>query len=72
MLKTLLTAGFPKYGCSVNLAKSLVNFDVTIKYQKVPRLQGSKYFPFCGNAIDTDTLDILKDSQRIEGSSFLL
>src|ERR1700726_3588656 len=29
-----LIAGFPEYGCSVNMTKSLVNFDVTIDTTK--------------------------------------
>ena len=63
-----LILGHPEYGCSVNMAKSLTNFDVTINAQKVPRLQGSKYFPFCGNMIDIETLDVIKDLTRMEGS----
>jgi telomerase reverse transcriptase len=53
------------------MAKSLTNFDVTINGQKVPRLQGSKLFPFCGNMIDVETLDVIKDSTRMEGSCIL-
>lgn len=64
-----LIKGHPEYGCSVNMAKSLANFDVTINGQKVPRLQRSKLFPFCGNMIDVETLDIIKDFTRMEGFS---
>lgn len=53
------------------MTKSLVNFDLTIDAQRVPRLQGSKYFPFCGNMIDTTTLDVVKDFTRMEGASIL-
>ena len=66
-----LTLGNPEYGCSVNMDKSLTNFDVSINSQKAPRLQGSKYFPFCGNLIDVDTLDVLKDFTRLEGTCTL-
>lgn len=62
-----LTKGHPEYGCSVNMTKSLTNFDVIINRQKVPRLQGSKWFPFCGNMIDIETLDVIKDTNRMEG-----
>ena len=61
--------GFPEYGCSVNMTKSLVNFDVTIDGMKTPRLQGSKYFPFCGAMINVETLDVIKDSTRMEYTS---
>src|SRR5437762_5401961 len=67
--RTILIAGFPEYGCSVNMAKSLVNFDVTINATKTPRLQGSKYFPFCGAMIDVETLDVIKDYTRMENTS---
>lgn len=50
------------------MAKSLTNFDVTINAEKVPRLQGSTYFPFCGNLIDTDTLDVFRDFTRLDGT----
>lgn len=63
-----LIQGHPEYGCSVNAGKSLTNFDVTINSRKVPRLSGSKYFPFCGNGIDVETLDVIKDFTRMEGS----
>jgi hypothetical protein len=71
-LRDFLTKGHPEYGCSVNMSKSLTNFDITISGQKVPRLQGSRWFPFCGNAIDIETLDIVKDVTRMEGSCMLL
>jgi telomerase reverse transcriptase len=64
-----LIAGFPEYGCSVNMTKSLVNFDVTINTTKTPRLQGSKYFPFCGAMINVETLDVIKDYTRMEKTS---
>lgn len=67
-LSVELIQGHPEYGCSVNMAKSLANFDVTIGAEKVPRLQGSKYFPYCGNLIDIDTLDVIKDFTRMEGT----
>jgi telomerase reverse transcriptase len=50
------------------MTKSLTNFDVAVNGQKVPRLLGSKWFPFCGNMIDIETLDIIKDTSRLEGS----
>ena len=53
----------------MNMTKSLVNFDLTIDAQRVPRLQGSRFFPFCGNMIDTTTLDVIKDFTRMEGAS---
>ena len=64
-----LIVGHPEYGCSINMTKSLANFDLIIKSQRVPRLQGSKFFPFCGNMIDTTTLDVVKDFTRMEGAS---
>lgn len=50
------------------MAKSLTNFDVSVNFQKIPRLQRTKYFPFCGNLIDVETLDVLKDFTRMEDS----
>src|SRR5271169_2965284 len=64
-----LIVGHPEYGCSVNMTKSLANFEFSINGQTVPRLQKSRFFPFCGNMIDTTTLDVVKDFTRMEGAS---
>uniref|UniRef100_A0A093VGH0 Telomerase reverse transcriptase n=1 Tax=Talaromyces marneffei PM1 TaxID=1077442 RepID=A0A093VGH0_TALMA len=53
--------GQPEYGITVNASKSLVNFEATINGTKMPRLEGSACFPYCGNLINTHTLDIHKD-----------
>jgi telomerase reverse transcriptase len=51
----------PAYGISINPSKSLVNFEMTVNGVKMPRLLGSTLFPYCGNLIDTHTLDLRKD-----------
>jgi len=56
--------GLPEYGVTVNPAKTLVNFEVTINDTKVTRLVGTRHFPYCGNFIDTKTLNITKDRER--------
>lgn len=56
--------GVPAYGVLVNPDKTLVNFEATINDKTVPRLVGSKLFPYCGSFIDTNTLDITKDRER--------
>jgi telomerase reverse transcriptase len=56
--------GIPAYGVRVNPDKTLVNFEVTINGQKVPRLLGKRGFPFCGSFIDTKTLNFSRDRER--------
>lgn len=56
--------GLPDYGVTVNPAKTLVNFEVSINHTKVRRLVGTRDFPYCGNFIDTKTLDVRKDRER--------
>lgn len=64
----VMTKGYPAYGVSVNPAKSLVNFTASVDGIQIPRLLGSSLFPYCGNLIDTHTLDIYKDQERaVEG-----
>lgn len=53
--------GQSEYGITVNASKSLVNFEATINGTKMSRLEGSTLFPYCGNLINTHTLDIRKD-----------
>lgn len=60
--------GIEKYGVEVNPAKSLANFDVTVNGSQVPRLHGTTEFPYCGNSINTKTLDITKDRDRRKGT----
>lgn len=60
--------GQPAYGISVNASKSLVNFEVTVNGTKIPRLLGS-WFPYCGNLIETHTLDLRRDREHGNGAA---
>ncbi len=64
----ILHNGVPEYGVEVNPAKSLANFEVTINGFRVPSLQQGAAFPYCGNAIDTRSLEITKDRDRRKGT----
>ncbi|KAF7169450.1 hypothetical protein CNMCM5623_002159 [Aspergillus felis] len=61
----VMLKGQPKYGISVNPAKSLVNFSAAVDGVQIPRLEGSHLFPYCGSLIDTRTLEIYRDQDRI-------
>jgi telomerase reverse transcriptase len=61
---TTMHAGLPDYGARVNPDKTLVNFEVTVQEKKIPRLVGTKSFPYCGSFIDTKSLDIARDRER--------
>ena len=56
--------GVEDYGVEVNPAKSLANFDVVINGHQVPLSDGGTAFPYCGNMIDTRSLEITKDRDR--------
>lgn len=56
--------GVQEYGVEVNPAKSLANFEVVINGQQVPLLHDGSDFPYCGNKINTKTLEITKDRDR--------
>ena len=60
--------GMEHYGVEVNPAKSLANFALVISGCQVPRLAGGHGFPYCGNTIDTRTLEITKDRNRRKGT----
>ena len=64
--------GIPAYGVRVNPDKTLVNFEALINGKKVERLVGNRSFPYCGNFIDTKTLDITKDRERRKDSGKFL
>lgn len=61
----VMIRGQPSYGVQVNAAKSMANFSAAIDGILLPRLEGSTLFPYCGNLIDTHTLEIHRDKDRI-------
>ncbi|GLA36047.1 hypothetical protein AnigIFM63309_001705 [Aspergillus niger] len=61
----VMIPGQPAYGVSVNPAKSLVNFAAAVDGIQIPRLVDTRLFPYCGSLIDTRTLEIYKDHERI-------
>lgn len=58
-------AGIPQFGVQVKLEKSRANFDVSIDGKAIARLPDAVDFPYCGNAINTVTLDLSKDQERL-------
>ena len=65
----VMIRGQPTYGVRVNPAKSMANFTAAVDGILLPRLEGSSLFPYLGKLIDTHTLEIHRDQDRIlEGS----
>ncbi|KAF5660987.1 telomerase reverse transcriptase [Fusarium heterosporum] len=60
-------SGFPEYGVTVNPAKTMVSFDMLYEGKPVRKVNHEKGFPYCGTAIDCQTLDITKDRERDVG-----
>lgn len=56
--------GVEKYGVGVNGEKSLVNFETIVNGTRVPRLVGTTGFPYCGNLINTRSLEFTKDREQ--------
>ncbi|GKZ38872.1 hypothetical protein AbraIFM66950_011420 [Aspergillus brasiliensis] len=61
----VMIPGQPAYGVSVNPAKSLINFAAAVDGIQIPRLVDTRLFPYCGSLIDTRSLEIYKDHERI-------
>ncbi|MGS7457236.1 hypothetical protein, partial [Mycobacterium tuberculosis] len=53
--------GFAEFGVEVKAEKSRTNFDVEVGGLAVASLPTETDFPYCGNAINTVTLDLSKD-----------
>lgn len=64
-------AGIEEFGVSVKAEKSRANFDIDIHGHSIMKLT-DRNFPYCGNAIDTMTLDLAKDQERRRRSSGLI
>lgn len=56
--------GNPEYGAFVSIDKTMVNFEMSLGGRKINRLVDTSEFPYCGNLINTKTLDIRKDRGR--------
>lgn len=67
----LMHRGFPKYGVTVNPAKSLANFPLTVRGTAVLRPDDRQKFPYCGLLIDCKTLAVTKqrDGPKDGGNS---
>ncbi|OHE97841.1 telomerase reverse transcriptase [Colletotrichum orchidophilum] len=62
----VMHGGLPEYGVTVSPNKTLVNFEMEIDGMSVARLPDGARFPYCGLAVDCDTLDIVKDRGHIK------
>ena len=56
--------GVPQFGVSIKPEKTLANFPAEINGFHVEELPSHSPFPYCGNLIDPQTLDISKDRER--------
>lgn len=65
----VMVTGSADYCINVNPNKSLVNFPITVNSHKIPRLEGSYKFPYCGTLIDTNTLAFTKDRSNMSAGA---
>ena len=65
----VLHNGLPKYGVTIKREKSVVNFDMEVDNQKVTRLPLKSDFAYCGQTINTENLNMSKDSGRRDATS---
>ncbi|KAJ2620600.1 Telomerase reverse transcriptase [Coemansia spiralis] len=63
VLLEVLHKGIPEYGCEVNKAKTLANFDICVGGHPVDKTSSSR-FPWCGILIDDSTLNVFVDYGR--------
>ncbi|KAJ5677257.1 uncharacterized protein N7477_002890 [Penicillium maclennaniae] len=61
----VMLRGQPTYGVKVNPRKSMANFTAAVDGIHVPRLEGTSLFPYCGCLINTHTLEIHQDRDRM-------
>lgn len=64
----IMHEGIEKYGVKVSPAKSLANFDMIVNGHRVPCMKAGTSFPYCGNMINTRSLEITKDTTRRQGT----
>lgn len=64
--------GIEEFGVEVKAEKSRANFDAEVRGQPIARVPARTQFPYCGNAINTVTLDLSKDQERRKKSSRII
>lgn len=60
--------GIPEYGCQLNKAKTLVNFDVTVAGNHIAQTD-SPEFPWTGLVINDLLLDVMADYGKLAGAA---
>ena len=60
----VMHGGNADHGVSVNPAKTLVNFEANVGGLMVAQVESNMLFPYCGNLIDMQSLDISKDRSK--------
>ena len=60
----IMQKGIPEYGLSIKPEKTRTNFDVSVD-GKVSYGVNERSFPYCGIRIDTKTLELSKDQERV-------
>lgn len=64
----IMHEGIEAYGVKVSPGKSLANFDMSVNGHRLPCLKAGTSFPYCGNMINTRSLEITKDTSRRQGT----
>ncbi|KAF7196012.1 Telomerase reverse transcriptase [Pseudocercospora fuligena] len=59
----VMHAGIPEFGVQVKIEKSRANFDLQLEGTTISKLT-DPVFPYCGTAIDVQSLDMSKDKER--------
>ncbi|RMD43955.1 hypothetical protein DV735_g1255, partial [Chaetothyriales sp. CBS 134920] len=59
-----MTEPHPDFGISINVDKSLANFDFHVGHRHIPQHQGRSGFPYCGITISTTDLQVSKNRKR--------
>lgn len=65
----IMHRGVETYGVRFHPSKSLANFQVYVDGSQIPQSTGKGGFPYCGNMVDTKTLEITKDRNRRKNTS---
>ncbi|KAJ2064287.1 Telomerase reverse transcriptase [Coemansia sp. S146] len=62
--------GVAEYGCELNKAKTMVNFEATVCGERIGQAESAK-FPWCGLVFDERTLDVSADYSRLAQAGML-
>jgi len=65
-----MATGYPTYGCKINMAKTVLNFDYPM-VNGINFKKATEFIPWCGLLFNTKTLEVQVDFSKFAGTLYI-